>query len=139
MDDIQDILDNWCQASGAKFNIDKTEIILIGTLKHCNRVIAFRKLNPQDQTTLNARIRIAEDSEATRSLGAWIGNKVNDITPWEPIIDKIHKNLTFWNKSHPTLQGRKTIIQMIVGGYTQFLAMAQGMPKHVETALIKII
>ena len=139
MDDIQDILDNWCQASGAKFNIDKTEIIPIGTLEHRNRVIASRKLNPQDQTTLNARIRIAEDGEATRSLGAWIGNKVNDITPWEPIIDKIHKNLTFWNKSHPTLRGRKTIIQMIVGGYTQFLAMAQGMPKHVETALIKII
>ena len=103
MDDIQDILDNWCQASGAKFNIDKTEIIPIGTLEHRNRVIASRKLNPQDQTTLNARIRIAEDGEATRSLGAWIGNKVNNITPWEPIIDKIHKNLTFWNKSHPTL------------------------------------
>jgi hypothetical protein len=139
MDDVQSILDNWCLASGAKFNIEKTEIIPIGTPEHRDQVITSRKLNPHDRTTLDTRIRIAQDGEATRSLGAWIGNNVNDTTPWEPIIDKIHKNLTLWNKSHPTLRGRKTIIQMIVGGYTQFLTMAQGMPKHTESALIKII
>jgi hypothetical protein len=139
MDDVQSILDNWCLASGAKFNIEKTEIIPIGTPEHRDQVITSRKLNPHDRTTLDTRIRIAQDGEAMRSLGAWIGNNINNTTPWEPIIDKIHKNLTLWNKSHPTLQGRKTIIQMIVGGYTQFLTMAQGMPKHTESALIKII
>ena len=39
MDDVQNILDNWCQASEAKFNLDKTEIVPIGTPKHCNQVI----------------------------------------------------------------------------------------------------
>ena len=139
MDDVQNILDNWCRASGAKFNLDKTEIIPIGTPDHRNQVITTRKLNPQDQSAVNERIRIAEDGEATRSLGAWIGNNVNGATPWEPIIDKIHRNLELWNKSHPTILGRKTIIQMIIGGYTQFLTMAQGMPKHTESALIRII
>ena len=28
---------------------------------------------------------------------------------------------------------------MIIGGYTQYLAMAQGMPSHIESALTKII
>ena len=139
MDDVKEILEEWCLASGAKFNIEKTEIIPIGTPEHRNQIIQTRKLNAQDQTTLDERIRIANDGEATRSLGAWIGNNVNDITPWEPIIDKTHKTLNIWNRSHPTVLGRKIIAQAIIGGYTQFLTMAQGMPKHIESALIKII
>ena len=139
MDDVQSILDEWCQASGARFNIGKTEIIPIGSLNHRNQVITTRKLNPLDQEDFDERIRIAEDGEATRSLGTWIGNNTNDATPWEPIIDKTHKSLEMWNKSHPTLLGRKLIIQMIIGGYSQFLTMAQGMPKHIESALIRII
>ena len=38
-----------------------------------------------------------------------------------------------------TLLGRKLIIQMIIGRYSQFLTMAQGMPKHIRSALIRII
>ena len=40
---------------------------------------------------------------------------------------------------HPTMKGRKIITQAIVGGYTQFLTKAQGMPTHIEKALTKII
>ena len=48
MDNVQSILDEWCQASEARFNIGKTEIIPIGSLNHCNQVITTRKLNPLD-------------------------------------------------------------------------------------------
>jgi hypothetical protein len=74
-----------------------------------------------------------------RTLGTWIGNNVDDTTPWEPIINKVYKNLKIWNKSHPTLVGRMIIVQAIIGACTQYLAMAQGMPKHIESALIRII
>lgn len=53
-----------------------------------------------------------------RSLGAWIGNNTDDLTPWEAIIDRTHKNLERWKKTHPTMIGRKAIIQIIVSGYT---------------------
>jgi exonuclease III len=36
-DDLQDILDQWCRASGAKFNKEKTEIIPIGPKPHRDR------------------------------------------------------------------------------------------------------
>ena len=54
-------------------------------------------------------------------------------------LDKIHKNLGRWGKSKPTMMGRAKIIQVIVGGHTQFLMKAQGMPKHIEKAITKII
>ncbi|KAG2336852.1 hypothetical protein BDR05DRAFT_978681 [Suillus weaverae] len=135
---LENILNNWCKASGAKFNMEKTEIIPIGSKTHQNKVVNTRKLNQQDQPLENA-IRITADGHPIRSLGAWIGNKTNNLTPWETITDKINTDLKRWKKCHPTLDGKRYIVQMIVGGITQFLTKAQGMPRNIESALIKTI
>jgi hypothetical protein len=50
-----------------------------------------------------------KDGDAIKLLEAWIGNKIEDLTPWEPIIDKINTKLGHWKKAHPTLNGRKII------------------------------
>lgn len=42
-------------------------------------------------------------------------------------------------KSHLTVYGKCLIIQAVVGGHTQFLTKAQGMPAHIEQALTKMI
>ena len=138
-DYARELLNDWCHVSGAKFNIEKTEIIPIGTEEHRDRIITTRKINANDTITLDERIRIAKDGEAIRSLGAWIGNNVNDAVPWEAILDKIQSDLEKWGKNKPTMMGRKIIIQAVVGGHTQFLTRAQGMPDHIETALTKTI
>ena len=65
--------------------------------------------------------------------------KINDHTPWEVVLDKIVRKLETWGQSHPTLYGKRLIIQAVVGGHTQFLTKAQGMPKHIEEAITKII
>jgi ribonuclease HI/exonuclease III len=134
----QNLLSEWCQASGAKFNIEKTEIIPIGTTEYRRLVVETRKINQNDNEQFNDRIRVTKDGEAIRFLGAWIGNHTNDATPWEPILVRIKGGLDFWRKTRPTMYGRKIIIQAIVGGYTQFLTMAQGMPNHIEDALTTI-
>lgn len=138
-DKLQEILSRWCEVSGAKFNIEKTEIIPIGTEAHRISVTETRKINPDDTSPLDSRIHIAADGEAVRSLGAWIGNKTNDLTPWEVVLDKINKKLNIWSRSHPTLYGKRLIVQAVVGGHTQFLTKAQGMPPHIEDALTKVI
>lgn len=65
-------------------------------------------------------MNIAEDGTATRILGAWIGNKTDEHAIWSPILDKIDASLKRWEKTHPTIEGRKIIIQRIVGGMTQY-------------------
>ncbi|KDQ63431.1 hypothetical protein JAAARDRAFT_120510, partial [Jaapia argillacea MUCL 33604] len=136
--DLQEILQKWCQASGAKFNIKKTEIIPIGSKTHRDRVIATRKLHPEDQP-LEQGIKIAKDGDPVQLLGVWIGNHVNNATPWEPVLDKIATNLERWAKEHPTVFVKRLIVQMVVGGMTQYLTKVQGMPKNVEKAIIKMI
>jgi len=139
LDTVQETLDHWCTASGAKFNIEKTEIIPIGSVMHRDNVLLTRKLNQQDQSPLPDQIHIAKDGEAVRILGVWIGNKADNLTPWEPIIDKIRATLKNWSKVRPSIEGKCWIIQAFVGGYTQFLTQAQGMPSQIETAINKII
>ena len=138
LEHVQRILDDWCRASGAKFNHEKTEIIPFGSEAHRTQIITTRKLNPQDPTPLDNKIRIAKDGDAVRSLGAWIGNKTNLKAPWEPVIDNIHKALKIWGRSNPTMTGRKLIAQAVIAGHTQFLAKAQGMPKEIEETLTRI-
>jgi len=72
-------------------------------------------------------------------LGAWIGNNIDQATIWSPVLDRIRDNLDGWNRSHPTLFGCRLIIQMVVGGMTQYLAKVQTMPKQVEETLTKTI
>jgi hypothetical protein len=133
------ILDEWCHISGAKFNKEKTKIIPIGREKHQHNAMTMRILNPRNQTPLPEGIRIAKDGDATRMLGTWIGNKTEDLTPWEPIIDKTNTKLERWKKAHPILSGRKIITQMVVGGHTQFLTQAQGMLKETKDTLNRMI
>jgi hypothetical protein len=118
------MLNAWCTVSGAKFNMEKTEIIPISTKEYRQRVITLRKVNKLDQTPLKEQIHIAKDSKSIRMLGAWIENQTKDDAPWETIIDKKNGNLGSWKCLHPTLNRRKLIMQAIVGGYIQFLMNA---------------
>ena len=97
-DHTQETLQEWCQTSGMKFNIEKMEIIPISSENHRQQVMRSRKINQEDWEPISEKVRIAEDGDTVRSLGAWIGNNTNDITPWEAILDKTHKNLERWKK-----------------------------------------
>jgi hypothetical protein len=134
--DLKKILDLWCSVSGAKFNVGKTEAIPIGSEAHRAAVLESRALSADDET-FNQGIRIVRDGEAVQSLGSWIGNHTNDSAPWETTLEKVSADLERWNHRHLTWLGKRHVVQWIVGGRTQFLAKAQGMPKHIEKRLEK--
>ena len=67
-DTVEKILNAWCEVSGAKFNIEMTEIIPIGTETHRSEVVNTRKIHRTDEEPLDQKIRIAKDGEAVRSL-----------------------------------------------------------------------
>ena len=139
LDVVQRILDTWCKASGARFNIEKTEVIPIGSKNHRHNVLRTQKLNPEDQNPLPNRICITKDGEAIQMLGAWIGNNAEDQAPWELIVNRVKEHLRKWNKICPSIKGKGLIIQAFVRGLTQFLTQTQGMLAHIEKALQKVI
>ena len=64
-----------------------------------------------------------------RLLGTYIGNGVNSQGIWTPMVEAVACDLNRWKKSHPTIDGKRLIVSMVVGGRTQYRASVQGMPK----------
>ncbi|OJT08309.1 LINE-1 retrotransposable element ORF2 protein [Trametes pubescens] len=130
--------DIWCRAARARFNLEKTEVIPLGTQEHRAQVLATRCLH-QGAAPIPDNVHIVADGEAVRSLGAWIGNHAEAAAPWNAMIATMRKNLEHWNRGKPTLLGRKLAVDLEVGGRTQFLAKAQGMPKMAEDTITRMI
>ena len=136
--DLNEILDKWCWSSGAKFNVQKTIIVPVGVQTYREEVINLRKLSP-DQPPIPPNIMIAPDGHAVRALGAFVGNKIKNVSVWTPVVERIDRLLAQWSKSKPTQIGRHLIISMVVGGLTQYLTRVQGMPPEVEKELTQKI
>jgi hypothetical protein len=60
------------------------------------------------------------------------------MTPWPAVIESISRDLSRWNGKKPTLEGRRHIINMFIGGKTQYLTRVQGMPKETEEILVRM-
>ena len=102
--DLEVILNKWCTASGARFNVNKTEVLPVGHLLYRKEVVVTRRIHPSKETLANT-IHIAQDQESVPMLGAWIGNNIDQAIVRSPVLDKIRNNLDRWSKSHPTLFG----------------------------------
>lgn len=76
-----------------------------------------------------------KDGEAILTLGAWVGNNVKQAGVWTQTLDKMEESLNQWELGHPTMEGCRLIVQMVVGGMTQFLTKVQGMPQEIEKRL----
>ncbi|KAI4293747.1 hypothetical protein K525DRAFT_291920 [Schizophyllum commune Loenen D] len=135
--ELNNTLQRWCKASTAKFNVEKTEVLPIGTKEYRKRVLETRKLN-DNQEELPSDVHIVRDGEPMRSLGVWIGNDVHQVAVWSKQTEKVEGGVDQWEMSGPTLIGRRLIASLMAGQITQYLTMVQGMPPAVEAAIDKI-
>ncbi|KAG7451420.1 uncharacterized protein BT62DRAFT_1039481 [Guyanagaster necrorhizus] len=77
--DLIKILDDWCLASGACFNVGKTQIMPMGSSEfHTSFTDNRRSRDRFDKIPEN--IHIVQEGEAIRILGAWFGNNIPDDT-----------------------------------------------------------
>jgi hypothetical protein len=75
------------------------------------------------------------NEQADPSFPAVVDLLSDQVTTWTKTIDKINDALSRWEKGNPTIEGRRLIIIMVVGGMTQYLAKVQGMPAEIERKL----
>ncbi|OSC96249.1 hypothetical protein PYCCODRAFT_1448564 [Trametes coccinea BRFM310] len=135
---LQTVLDTWCGAAKARFNIAKTEIIPIGNPSFRQEMTeTYRRTGAWKNFPRN--VHIAADGEPVRILGAWLGNDLSACGIWSPKIDAVRGMLERWMRSRPTLEGKRHVIQMFAGGMTQFLTTVQRMPKTCMTRLNAVI
>lgn len=112
------------------------EVIPIGTKEYCIRVQQDRVTKPGD-TRIPDNVHIVEEGTSIWILGAWFGNDSDLSAPWANILEKIDKSLENWDKSNPTMEGRRLIVQMVITGMTQYLTQIQGMLARIEKLLTR--
>ncbi|KAJ7115512.1 hypothetical protein C8R43DRAFT_830363, partial [Mycena crocata] len=132
-EELQSLLERWCRASSAKFNVSKTEVIPFGLPEFRAFVLQSRRLDEP----IPDNIHIARDGEAVRILGGYVGNKIDSFSVWTPVVEKIDAALLRWEALHPTLEARCQIIQITIGSMTQYLQQVNEMPKQVLNHLLK--
>ena len=71
------ILNKWCIASGAKFNITKSIVLLLGTPTYRQEVIINHR-NMPSTTQIDTNIHIAKEKEPIQILGGWVGNGIDN-------------------------------------------------------------
>jgi hypothetical protein len=135
-EDLKKILDRWCLASGARFNVVKTEVIPFGSPEFRERLLETRQLNQNDRP-IPGDIHIAKEGEAVRIPGSFIGNGVNAFGVWTPVLEKIDSDYERWANLNPTLKMRKNIDQIVAGSRSQYLAQVNGMPTAVTKHILK--
>ncbi|TBU52820.1 hypothetical protein BD310DRAFT_787274, partial [Dichomitus squalens] len=135
---LQNILDVWCSAAKAKFNITKTEIIPIGE-KSYREVMARTYKSTGQWKNFPQNVRVAGEGDAIRILGGFFGNSIDHLAVWSPRVAKVKAALDRWRLGHATLDGKRHVIQMVVAGMTQYLSDVQRMPGSVVKRLEKIL
>lgn len=84
-------------------------------------------------------IKIAEEGESIRILGAWIGNHISPEDVWTKLIDRIEYELFLWENRHPDLIARRHILNTVLVSTTQYKTQVNGMPKEVLKRLTKVL
>ncbi|KNZ76163.1 hypothetical protein J132_11385, partial [Termitomyces sp. J132] len=122
----------------AKFNIPKMVIVPVGTKEHRDALVMTRWIQ-RCGSRISGDIKIVQDSEATRLLGAFIGNGIEDSSIWTPTLEIVARDLKRWEKNKPTIEGKHLMVNIVVGGRMQYRTCVQGMPAQVESELTKVI
>lgn len=87
--DLLAVLDEWCIASGAKFNIDKTWIYPVGTEEYRREVADLSKIDANDAEVFPIKTHILRDGESHKHLGAYIGYDFDLMSIWSDV--RCHK------------------------------------------------
>jgi hypothetical protein len=135
-EDLKEVLDKWCLASGTRFNVTKTEIIPFGTPEFRTRLIQSRKLHPND-SQIPPDIHIAGEGEAVRILGGFVGNGVDAFGVWTLVLEKINSDYERWARLNPTLTMKRNIDQIVAGSCSQYLAQVNRMLPAVTKHILK--
>jgi endonuclease/exonuclease/phosphatase family metal-dependent hydrolase len=132
---LKKIIDTFCEASTARFNMEKTEYLPIGNKAFRKEVLESRKMG---FNKIEEGVTIVKDGEAMRTLGAWVGNETQATLQWEKILEKQEESINRWKKTNMSFKGKEIILKALIQSKAIFLATVNGMPVETEDRMKKM-
>jgi ribonuclease HI/exonuclease III len=131
---LKQVIDRFCLASTAKFNIEKTECLPLGNKQQREKIINTRKMGVN---VIEGDIKIIKDGECMRTLGAWVGNGDGRVDKWNKIIQDQQQIMELWQRMHLSFKGKELVLKALIQSKAVFLATVNGMPKDIEETMQK--
>lgn len=119
-----EVLDIYCKATGAKVNVEKSEVLVINA-------------SINTLSSLNLPLLIKDDF--VEILGVALGGdkKTCEHINWRKKIDKIQNVLNLWKQRHLTLRGKAVVIQTLLLSRVWYVLNVMPLPDWVERELKK--
>jgi len=133
-DDVEDVakcLEDTSYAIGCKFNLDKTDVLPVGSDRHKART----KANGID---LPGAYVLAPGSPL-RILGVWIGCWKQAAPRWAQILTHTKKLIGQWNAIGASVQNRVLIAKLLMQSRCYYLMDGNGIPPSILTKLSNLI
>lgn len=136
--ELKKVLEPFCIASTAKFNLSKTEILPIGSPLFRRELIRKGYMGDDPMNTIEGAT-IIKESQPMRVLGCWIGNECEIEEQWETILKKQENILKQWSRTNLSLKGKEMIAKQLIQSRAIFLGTVNGIPKRIVKQMNKQI
>jgi len=133
-DDIEDVakcLEDTSYAIGCKFNLDKTDVLPVGSASHKART-------KKNGVSLPGAYVLAPGSPL-RILGVWVGCPKQAAPRWTQILTHTRKLIGQWNTIGASVQNRVLIAKLLMQSRCYYLLDGNGIPPAVLTKLSNLI
>ncbi|PPQ78110.1 hypothetical protein CVT24_006387 [Panaeolus cyanescens] len=134
LEELNSIIEVFCTASTAKFNLQKTEYLPVGTKEWRTKVVEEQAFNG---TAFQEGTRVVKDGDAMRTLGVWVGNGVTVTDKWDKILEKQKKIMKEWAKCHLSFRGKELVIKALVQSRAVFAATVDGIDDATVEKMVK--
>ena len=114
-------MDNTSFALGSLFNLDKTDVLIVGPPEHCTA-------SHQDITNCFTGGFLIPPGLPLRVLGAWVGSPNNALDRWEQIYSHIKKIIRQWNAIGASLLNRALLAKALLLSHCYYLLDCNGIP-----------
>ena len=121
------ILDIYSEASGAKINRQKSEIMCLGSGKISHEKLQDFNVQLCENTTKLLGIYMGKDKKSCESLN------------WDEKIKKIKTILYFWSKRDLTLPGRVTVLSTLIMSRFYYTLAVCHLPEKIKNELRLIV
>uniref|UniRef100_A0A3P9LKD8 Reverse transcriptase domain-containing protein n=1 Tax=Oryzias latipes TaxID=8090 RepID=A0A3P9LKD8_ORYLA len=114
----------YCGASGAKVNINKSEIFFLGS-----RVAAVNRWGFREAT------------DGVKVLGVWLARTPRDTihNNWTAMVKKLAQVLALWKMRRLTLRGKVTVLNSLIFSKINYVLSILPLPVHFQTRINEVL
>src|SRR5258706_11826102 len=130
---IWQVMTDSCLAIGCKFNLDKTDILVVGSLEH-------RSTGDHDNVTACFDgAYILPDNSPLCILGVWVNSPDRAAPRWRQITSHIKKLVSQWTSISASILNRVVLAKALLMSQCYYLLDGNGIPPSVLRKLNNII